>query len=48
MEILIILIPVSLLLSFAGLLGFFWAVKDGQYDDLNEESEKILKHDKKI
>lgn len=42
MNILFILIPISLLLAFLGLCGFFWAVKTGQYEDLNKESEKIL------
>ena len=33
MEILVILIPVSLLLGGAGLLFFVWTVKSNQYDD---------------
>ena len=42
MNILFMLIPISLLLAFFGLCGFFWAVKNGQYDDLSKESLKVL------
>jgi cbb3-type cytochrome oxidase maturation protein len=42
MNILFILIPISLLLAFLGLCGFFWAVNNGQYEDLSSESYRVL------
>lgn len=42
MDILILLIPVTmLLLTIAGLL-FWWTVRSGQYDDLDSPAHKIL------
>ena len=34
MEVLVILVPLALALGFAGLLGFLWSLKSGQYADL--------------
>ena len=42
MEVLLVLIPLSFLLAFAGLATFIWATKSGQYDDLESPAEKIL------
>ena len=42
MEILVILIPVSLLLGGAGLLFFVWTVKSNQYDDPDGDAQRIL------
>ena len=42
MEILVILIPVSLLLGGAGLLFFVWTVKANQYDDPDGDAQRIL------
>ncbi|MDX1541747.1 MAG: cbb3-type cytochrome oxidase assembly protein CcoS [Geminicoccaceae bacterium] len=39
---LLILIPVALGLGFAGLLAFLWAVRSGQYEDLDGAAERIL------
>lgn len=36
------LIPAALVLGAMGLLGFFWAMKSGQYDDLDGAAERIL------
>ena len=36
------LIPAALVLGALGLLGFFWAMKSGQYDDLDGAAERIL------
>jgi cbb3-type cytochrome oxidase maturation protein len=43
-EALFFLVPLALTLgaSFAGL--FLWAVRDGQYDDLDDPAERVL-HD---
>jgi cbb3-type cytochrome oxidase maturation protein len=42
MEGLIYLIPVALLLGLAGLAAFLWALKSGQFDDLDGAAERIL------
>ena len=36
------LIPAALVLGAMGLLGFFWAMRSGQYDDLEGAAERIL------
>ncbi|HWJ87735.1 MAG TPA: cbb3-type cytochrome oxidase assembly protein CcoS [Pelagibacterium sp.] len=45
MSILIYLIPLALLFGLAGLAAFFWAIRSGQYDDLDGASERILIED---
>lgn len=42
MEILYILIPVSLILVAVAIAIFGWAVKSGQYDDLEGPAHSIL------
>lgn len=42
MSILIYLIPVALFLGAVSLLGFLWALRSGQYDDLDGAAERIL------
>lgn len=42
MEILYILIPVAILLVIAMIAGFLWAVKSGQFDDLEGPAHRIL------
>ncbi|MCB1994105.1 MAG: cbb3-type cytochrome oxidase assembly protein CcoS [Geminicoccaceae bacterium] len=39
---LLYLIPIALLLGFLGLLGFLWALRSGQFDDLDGAAERIL------
>ena len=41
------LIPAALVLGAMGLLGFFWAMKSGQYDDLDGPAHRILYDDDK-
>lgn len=36
------LIPIALLLVSIAVAFFFWAVKSGQYDDLDTEARRIL------
>ncbi|TPM89934.1 MULTISPECIES: cbb3-type cytochrome oxidase assembly protein CcoS [unclassified Mesorhizobium] len=36
------LIPVALFLGALGLSGFLWALRSGQYDDLDGAAERIL------
>lgn len=36
------LIPIALLMGLAGLLAFMWALKSGQYDDLDGAAARVL------
>lgn len=45
MSVLVYLIPVALFLGAASLLGFLWALRAGQYDDLDGAAERILVDD---
>lgn len=45
MEILYLLIPLSIILIILIALIFFWAVKSGQYDDLEKSGHDILMDD---
>jgi cbb3-type cytochrome oxidase maturation protein len=36
------LIPVALALGAAGLSAFLWSLRNGQYDDLDGDAERIL------
>ena len=47
MEALILLVPVSLLLGGLGLLGFLWALRSRQYEDLEGAVVRILFDDQK-
>ncbi|SIS59877.1 cbb3-type cytochrome oxidase assembly protein CcoS [Insolitispirillum peregrinum] len=42
---LLMLIPVALLLGLMGLVGFLWALKSGQFDDLDGAANRILYDD---
>jgi cbb3-type cytochrome oxidase maturation protein len=39
---LLLLIPVALALGLGGLAGFLWALKSGQFDDLDGAAGRIL------
>lgn len=45
MNILVILIPVSLILGGIGLVAFIWSVKSDQYDDDKGNAARILLDD---
>ena len=45
MEVLYLLIPLSLLLLIVIVLGFFWAIRSGQFDDLEGPAHEILMDD---
>ena len=47
MEIVMFLVPVMLILVVMGILLFSWAVKNGQYDDLEGPAHRILYDDDK-
>ena len=40
-----ILIPVALLLGLSGLVAFFWALRRGQFEDLDGAALRILIED---
>jgi cbb3-type cytochrome oxidase maturation protein len=42
MSSLLILIPLALLLGLIGLGAFIWAVRSGQYEDMDGAAERIL------
>jgi len=42
MDVLVYLIPISLLLGGAGLVAFVYTVKSNQYDDPDGNSQRIL------
>ncbi|MEJ6401277.1 cbb3-type cytochrome oxidase assembly protein CcoS [Yoonia sp. 2307UL14-13] len=45
MNILVILIPASLILGALGLLAFLWSLRANQYDDLEGDAWRILSED---
>ena len=45
MTALIYLIPVALFLGLLGLAAFLWAMKSGQFDDLDGAARRILLDD---
>ncbi|XWN30381.1 MAG: cbb3-type cytochrome oxidase assembly protein CcoS [Devosia sp.] len=45
MEVLIYLVPIALILSVGGLFAFFWALGNGQYEDMKGAAERILYQD---
>jgi cbb3-type cytochrome oxidase maturation protein len=45
MEIIFYLIPIALVLVTAIVAGLFWAVKSGQFDDLEGPAHQILMDD---
>ena len=42
MTVLIYLIPAALFLGLLGLCAFLWALKSGQFDDLDGAAQRIL------
>jgi cbb3-type cytochrome oxidase maturation protein len=42
MNALVYLIPIALFLGLIGLAGFFWAMKSGQFEDLEGAANRIL------
>ena len=45
MDIVYVLLPLSLLLAFFGALAYFWAVKTGQFEDLDTPPLRSLLDD---
>ncbi|HTP84563.1 MAG TPA: cbb3-type cytochrome oxidase assembly protein CcoS [Alphaproteobacteria bacterium] len=42
MNSLLLLIPAALLLGLVGLVAFLWALRAGQFDDLDGAAQRIL------
>ncbi len=42
MDVLEFLIPLALLLGLCGLVFFIWAIRSGQYNDLDGAAQRIL------
>ena len=42
MNSLLLLIPVALAMGLAGLLAFLWALRSGQFDDMEGAASRIL------
>ena len=42
MSVLVYLIPIALLFGMVSLGAFLWALKSGQYEDLDGASERVL------
>ena len=45
MQALLYLIPCALLLGLLGLVAFLWALRDGQFEDLDGAAARILRDD---
>lgn len=45
MNVLLILIPVSVILGGLGLCAFLWTIKSGQYDDAKGAAARLLLDD---
>jgi cbb3-type cytochrome oxidase maturation protein len=43
MEVLYLLVPLSVVLVFFIIGGVWWAIYRGQFDDIDQEGERILK-----
>lgn len=45
MNVLLYLIPIALTLGAVGLGAFFWAMRHGQFEDLDGAAHRILRDD---
>jgi cbb3-type cytochrome oxidase maturation protein len=45
MDVLIYMIPIALFLGTVGLCAFLWALKTGQYDDIDGAEYRVLMDD---
>ncbi|MEL0035413.1 MAG: cbb3-type cytochrome oxidase assembly protein CcoS [Gammaproteobacteria bacterium] len=46
MDILFLLIPIAIGFLIIALAVFFWAIRDGQYDDMESQGLKVIIDDK--
>ena len=45
MNVLYVLVPIALALALGGVAAFHWAVRDGQFDDVDTPALRILLDD---
>jgi cbb3-type cytochrome oxidase maturation protein len=45
MTILLVLVPLALMLGLLGLAAFLWALRTGQYEDLDGAALRVLSDD---
>lgn len=45
---LLLLIPIALFLGLLGLVAFLWALKAGQFEDLDGAAQRILNDDESM
>lgn len=45
MNVLVVLVPCSLLLGIGALVGFVWTLRNRQYDDIEGDARRILLED---
>ena len=45
MSVLYVMVPAALLLAAAGVAAFCWAVRDGQFDDVDSPAARVLEDD---
>ncbi len=45
MDILYLLIPLSVMIGLVVIVGLWWAIHHGQFDDVEEEGRRILEED---
>jgi cbb3-type cytochrome oxidase maturation protein len=45
MTILLVLVPIALMLGLLGLAAFLWALRNGQYEDLEGAALRVLSDD---
>ena len=45
MNVIVYLLPLALGLGLAGLFGFLWALKSGQYNDVDGAALRVLSDD---
>ncbi|HEX2552421.1 MAG TPA: cbb3-type cytochrome oxidase assembly protein CcoS [Microvirga sp.] len=45
MDVLVFMIPIALCLGTAGLCAFLWALRSGQYDDIDGAEYRVLADD---
>ena len=45
MNVLLYMIPIALTLGLAGLIAFLWALRNGQFEDLDGAAHRALRED---
>lgn len=45
MTVLLLVIPLALAFGLVGLAGFLWALRNGQYDDIEGAEHRVLQDD---